>query len=79
MLKQIIKIDKRGRIEIPKKMREECGLFPETDALIEIKDDGILIKPKLTDTPITRRIAEMDLPVSEWKKMEKEIAEGHLK
>ncbi|MFQ5605042.1 MAG: AbrB/MazE/SpoVT family DNA-binding domain-containing protein [bacterium] len=79
MLTQISKIDKQGRIELPDKMRKECGLLPETDVLIELKDDGIFIKPKLTTTPITQRIAEMDLPVSDWKEIEKEIAEGHLK
>lgn len=79
MLTQVGKIDKDGRIELPEKMREECGLLPETDVLIELKGDGIIITPKLTTTPITQRIAEMDLPVSDWKQMEKEIAEGHLK
>ena len=37
------------------------------------------VKPKLTITPITKRIAEMDLPVSDWEKMEKEIEEGYRK
>lgn len=79
MLTHVSKIDKQGRIELPEKMRKECGLLPETDVLIELKNDGIFITPKLATTPITQRIAEMDLPVSDWKEMEKEIVEGHLK
>jgi len=79
MLTPVSKIDKHGRIELPEKMREKCGLLPETDVLIELKGEVIIITPKLTTTPITQRIAEMDLPVSDWKQMEKEIAEGHLK
>ncbi|HEX9654466.1 MAG TPA: AbrB/MazE/SpoVT family DNA-binding domain-containing protein [bacterium] len=79
MSTQVSKIDKQGRIQLPEKMREKSGLLPETDVLIELRDDGIFIKPKLTTTPITQRIAEMDLPVSDWEKMEAEIAEGHLK
>ena len=79
MLTQVSKIDKQGRIELPEKIRKESGLLPETDVLIELKDGGVFIKPKLTTTPITQKIAEMDLPVSDWNVMEKEIAEGHLK
>jgi bifunctional DNA-binding transcriptional regulator/antitoxin component of YhaV-PrlF toxin-antitoxin module len=79
MLTQIVKIDKHGRIEVPEKMRKASGLFPETDVLIELKDNGVLIKPKLAATPITQRIAEMDLPVSDWAKLEKEIEQGYLK
>ncbi len=78
MVKQISKIDKHGRIELPKEMREMCGLLPETDVLLELKGDGIFIKPRLADTPVTSKIAEMDLPVSGWEDMEKEIEEGHL-
>lgn len=79
MLAQTIKIDKTGRIELPEKMREAFGLLPESDVIIELTDDGIFIKPKLTATLITQRIADMDLPVSDWNQMEKEIEEGHLK
>ncbi len=79
MAKQITKIDKHGRIELPKEMREMCGLLPETDVLIEVKEDGIFIKPRLAETPVTQKIAEMDLPVAGWEEMEKEIEAGHLK
>jgi len=79
MLSQTIQIDKRGRIELPRKMREILGLLPETDVIVELTEKGIFIKPKLTATPLTQKIADMDLPVAEWSQMEREIERGHLK
>ncbi len=79
MLSQTIQIDKRGRIELPRKMREILGLLPETDVIVELTETGIFIKPKLTATPLTQKIADMDLPVADWGQMEQEIEQGHLK
>ncbi len=79
MVAQIIQIDKRGRVELPRVMREALGLFPETDVIAELTDEGIFIRPKLTTTPITQKIANMGLPVSDWSRMEQEIEEGFVK
>jgi hypothetical protein len=76
---QIIQIDKQGRIELPRVMLDALGLFPETDVIIELTDKGIFIRPKLVATPITQKIADMDLPVSDWNLMEEEIEEEHLR
>lgn len=38
-------IDERGRLTIPKTIREEFGLYPGETAEIEVNRDGILIKP----------------------------------
>ncbi len=78
MATQVVKIDKSGRIKLPKNMRETFGFLPETDVLIELRDNGIFIKPKLEMTPITKRIASMELPVSDWNQMEKETEKGYL-
>jgi len=78
MLTQVIQIDKQGRIEFPQKMRDALGLLPETDVIVELTDNGLFIRPKLTATPITQKIADMDVPVSDWIQMEQEIEEGHL-
>ncbi|MCL4707207.1 hypothetical protein KJ068_18790 [bacterium] len=78
MVAHTIQIDKQGKIELPRVMREALGLFPETDAIIELTDKGIFIRPKLIAAPITEKIAGMDLPVSDWDKMEHEIETGHL-
>ena len=79
MSTQISKIDKKGRVELPKDMRDAFGFLPETDVIIELTDDGIFIKSKLVLTPITKRISEMGLPVTDWSQMKQEIEEGHLK
>lgn len=78
MLTKISKIDKQGRIALPKRMRDVFGLAPETDVILSLTETGIVIKPKLLKTPITHRIAEMDLPVADWPSIEKQIEEEHL-
>ncbi len=78
MLAQVIQLDDQGRIELPQKMREALGLLPETDIIIELTDSGIFIKPKLSLTPITQKIADMELPVSDWTRIEREIEKEHL-
>ena len=75
----LAQIDKQGRIELPYIMREALGLFPETDVIIELTDGGIFIRPRLTATPLTQKIADMDLPISDWSQMEQEIEAEHLK
>ncbi len=70
MLSVTCKIDKDGKIKLPKKALKESGLFPETEAFLELKDNGLLIKPKNNSTPVTQRISEMDLPVSDWEDKE---------
>lgn len=75
---QTAKIDKKRRIILPKKMCDVIGFLPETDVIIELTNDGLFIKPKLSATPITKRIASMELPVTDWTQMEKEIETGHL-
>lgn len=79
MTAQTIQIDTHGRIELPRMMREALGLFPETDVLVEMPAKEIFIRPKLSATPITQRIANMDLPISDWSRMEQEIEAEHLK
>lgn len=78
MLTQVIQIDKQGRIALPQKMREALGLRPDAAVIVELTANGIFIRPKLTATPLTQKIANMDLPVSEWSEMEQEIEAGRL-
>ncbi len=78
MSAQTIQIDLQGRIELPRVMREALGLIPQTEALVELTAKGIFIRPKHSATPITQRIANMNLPVSDWAQMEKEIEAEHI-
>ena len=79
MVAQIVQIDKQGRVELPRMMREALGLLPETEVVVELSHEGIFIRPKLMAAPITQKIADMDLPISDWSRMKQEIEEGHLK
>ncbi len=79
MSAQTIQIDLQGRIELPRMMREALGLIPQAEALVELTAKGIFIRPKLSATPITQRIANMNLPISDWTQMEKEIEAEHIK
>ena len=35
----------RGQLTIPKNIRKKFNMFPNTPVVIEIKEDGIMIKP----------------------------------
>lgn len=41
-------IGERGQVTIPKKLREKVGIKPKSPVVIEIKENGILIKPAAT-------------------------------
>lgn len=38
-------IGERGQMTIPKKLREKLGIKPKSPVVIELKENGILIKP----------------------------------
>ena len=42
-------IDKLGRIVIPKDFRRSMGVTTETDILISVSDDGILLRTREDD------------------------------
>ncbi len=74
----ISKVDKAGRIKIPKKLKEKMGLIEEAFIGIEIVEDGLLIRPIYSkkESSTAKAISLMNLPVKDWKKMEKEIERG---
>lgn len=78
MYTRITKIDRQGRISIPHDMLNKLGLLPEKDVIIEFFKSGIVIKPKSIETPITKKIAAMNLPVSDWEQIEDEIEKGRV-
>jgi len=73
MFAQTITIDRLGRITLPKQILDALGVQPETEVVIELADKEVVIKPKQPFTPITERIATMNLPVADWEQMEREI------
>jgi AbrB family looped-hinge helix DNA binding protein len=40
-----MKVNEKGQITIPSKLREQFGLLPGTAVSIEVNKDGILLKP----------------------------------
>jgi len=78
MFEQTVTIDSRGRIVLPEQILNAIGVQSkqETEVVVELTEAGILIKPKLQPTPITERIAAMNLPIADWAEMENEIEAG---
>ena len=72
-------IDRSGRIALPETVMERLGVEPEGQVVVELVEDGALIKPKLAKGSLTQQIAEMNLPVGDWEQMKDEIVAGRLK
>ena len=41
-------LGERGHLTIPKRLRERLGIKPKSSLVIELKENGILIKPAVT-------------------------------
>ncbi len=75
-------IGERGQVTIPKKLRERLGIKPKSPVVVELKDNGILIKPAVTvalrefSDEFIRGLEKQDLlkkgekekTLSKWKK-----------
>ena len=44
----ITTIDERGRVVIPKELREKLGLKPEQKIILELRGDELILKPALS-------------------------------
>jgi len=58
-------VGERGQITIPKEMRKRLGIAPKTPVLVEIRDEGLFIRPavtvglrRFTDREIERMVRE---------------------
>lgn len=49
-------LDERGRIVIPKELREKFGLKPDQSIIIEVRGEEIVLKPALT---VEKFVAEL--------------------
>jgi len=78
MSSQTVTIDRAGRIALPKQALDALGAHTaqEAEVVLELTETGVILKPKREMTPITDRIAAMNLPVADWKQMEQEINAG---
>ena len=77
MFAQTITMDSSRRITLPERILDALGITTKDEFLLEMTDAGVLIKPKRA-TPLTDRLASMNLPVADWEQMKQEIEEGSV-
>jgi AbrB family looped-hinge helix DNA binding protein len=70
-------IGERGQVTIPKKLREKVGIKPKSPVVIEIKENGILIKPAVT-VPLREFSDEFVKQIEKADMMKKGEKEGIL-
>jgi AbrB family looped-hinge helix DNA binding protein len=78
MTTQTTRIDRAGRVTLPREVLDAVGIAPNAEVTIETTAAGIVIRPAQPLPPITARIAALDGPVSAWATMEREIEDGRL-
>ncbi len=73
-------VDQSGRITLPQPVLAALGVRAsrKIKIIIELTETGVVIKSEHLATPITDRIAAMELPVADWEQMEQEIQAGRL-
>ena len=77
---ETVVIDPAGRVTLPPRALDALGAqrAHEAEVVIELTDAGVVLKPKQSLSPITERIALMNLPTADWPQMEQDIEAGRL-
>jgi AbrB family looped-hinge helix DNA binding protein len=80
MLAQTVKVDRFGRVVLPKPIRDRLKIEPGSEVVIEVKGKEVTLRrQERGQIPvITQRIAALRLPVGDWELMEREIEAGSL-
>jgi AbrB family looped-hinge helix DNA binding protein len=78
MTTQIARLDRSGRISLPKSVRDFLLLKPGSQVIIEMRGKEVMLRADEGSTNITSRIAALALPVGDWEQMEREIEAGRL-
>jgi AbrB family looped-hinge helix DNA binding protein len=78
MTPQTARLDRSGRISLPKPVRDFLRLKPGSQVIIEMRGKEVMLRAEEGVTSITNRIAALALPVSDWEQMEREIEAGRL-
>jgi len=52
-MEMAIKIDKQGRVVLPKEVREKYHFDPQTDLILIEQPDGIMLKAKIPKVPLS--------------------------
>jgi AbrB family looped-hinge helix DNA binding protein len=51
------RVDKRGRVLVPKELRERFGLDPGTPVIVEADEDGVKLRRAIPQREALRRLA----------------------
>ena len=78
MTTQTAKVDRSGRISLPKPVRELLHLRAGGHVIIELRGKEVTLRAQESAASITDRIAALELPVGDWEQMEREIEVGRL-
>ena len=78
MTTQTARIDRSGRISLPKPVRDFLRLKPGAQVIIEVRGEEVMLRAGEDSTSITKRIAALALPVGDWEQMERQIEAGRL-
>ena len=78
MTTQTAKIDRSGRISLPKPVRDFLHLRAGGHVIIELRGKEVMLRAPESAASITDLIAALALPVSDWAQMEREIEAGRL-
>ena len=78
MLTETVRMDRSGRVMLPKPIRNFLNIQPGAALVFEMKETGVLLRPQERTSTITARIAALALPVGDWDQMEREIEAGRL-
>jgi AbrB family looped-hinge helix DNA binding protein len=78
MLERTVTLDKQGRLALPTDVRDALGVGPDSRLTMRVVDKKLILEATPEIGPITSRIARMDLPVSDWDTMQRQIEQGRL-
>lgn len=72
----LVSVDESGRLVLPKKIRAKLGLPKGGVAELELRGSEALLRAVSRERSAAKLISEMRLPSGDWKRVEKEIADG---
>lgn len=75
-METVVKVDKAGRLVLPKKARMKLGISGEGILAVELRESEVVIKRAKSERSPSKAISKMSLPAGSWNRIEREIEEG---
>lgn len=79
MMTQTCKIDSQGKVTLPLEALTLLRLSPNMEVVMELTKTSVVLKSPVALPPITADIANLGLPVADWRQLAQEIEEGRIK